>query len=109
QHPPGKFVKFIAQRWNMLCGSPEPVDYAVDRLVFRTFASRPLDHRTSWKVLRIVARCRIAICLGHLNHHTTPPMTHRTAAAKPRDLSFRIGGRRALRRNYLGPARPLRH
>jgi len=95
----------------MLCGPREPLDYPVDRLVFRTFASRSLDHRTSWKVPRIVASCRIAICLGHLNHRITSryAAAHEQigSAAKLRDLSFLIGGRWALRRNCPGPAARL--
>src|SRR5262249_842246 len=85
-------AKSIAQDWNMLCGPREPFDYPVDRLVFRPFASRSLDHRTSWKVPGIVASCRIAICLGHLNHritsHYAAAHEQNGSAAKPRDLSF---------------------
>ena len=81
----------------MLCGPREPFDYPVDRLVFRTFASRSLDHRASWKIPRIVASRRIAICLGHLNHriisHYAPAHEQNGSAVKPRDLSFVIGGR----------------
>ena len=80
----------------MLCGAREPFDYPVDRLVFRAFASRSLDHRTSWKVPRIVANRRIAICFGHLDHritsHYAAAHEQNGSAAKRRDLSFLIGG-----------------